>query len=140
MKVRASTREELGWLVERTGFAPTAAARGIVAVDASGAIRGCVGYDCWTQNAVQAHMAVDAPLVWRSLLLPAFEYPFEQCGRGVLLAVIPAWNRASLKLAEHFGFKRTHRVCDGWSEGVDLVFLEMRREDCVWLAQRKEAA
>jgi RimJ/RimL family protein N-acetyltransferase len=134
MRVFPAAREELHWLVERTQFSPTAGCRAIKATDEDGRIRGMVAFDGWTLNSVQAHMAVDSPIAWRALLRPAFAYPFEEAGRGVLLAIIPAGNTKSVRLAQHFGFQESHRVRDGWSVGEDLLVLEMRREACRWLA------
>lgn len=139
MRVQAAQPSHFAWLVERTSCAPTRGFRAIEAVDASGRIRGMVGYDCWTENAVQAHMAVDTPVAWRSLIPAVFEYPFLQARKGILLAIIPAGNRKSVRLASHFGFHETHRVRDGWATGEDLLLLELRREDCGWLGQRKAA-
>jgi L-amino acid N-acyltransferase YncA len=140
VKVLAADRSEVGWLVERTGFAPTAGVRAIKAMDAEGVIKGMVAFDCWTENAVQAHMAVDTPIAWRSLLRPAFAYPFEQCGKGIILAAIPAGNARSVRLAKHFGFREMHRVRDGWAAGDDLLLLELRREGCRWLSKERKAA
>lgn len=92
-----------------------------------------VGFDGWTENACQAHMAVDTPVAWRSLLPAAFEYPFRECNRGLILAAIPSHNTKSWGLALHFGFRVAHVVRDGWAVGDDLVLLEMRREDCRFL-------
>lgn len=135
--VRAASPESLRWIEARTGCVLTRNAKGIEAVDAKGNVRGQVAYDCWTDNAVQAHMAVDTPVAWRSLVRPAFEYPFSQAGKSVILGIIPAGNARSIHLARRLGLRETHRVRDGWARGEDLVVLEMRREECRWL---KEAA
>jgi hypothetical protein len=112
----------------------------IKAVDNAGVIRGMVGYDCWTKNSCETHMAVDSPIVWRSLVTPAFHYPLEQIGVGILLAIIPAWNARSLQLVRRFGFRETYRVKDGYDVGVDNILFEMRRGECRWLPQAREAA
>jgi len=127
--------------MERTGCTPTDGFRAIEAVDeATRRIRGMVGYDMWTENSCQAHMAVDAPIVWRALLQPAFEYPFEQCGKGIILAVIPDSNHRSLAMTRHLGFRQLHRVIDGWAVGEDLLVFEMRREWCRYGVRHQEAA
>lgn len=133
MKVTAGGPQDVSWLVERTSCAVSGGFRTIKAVDDSGQIRGMVGYDLWTQNAVTAHMAVDTPIAWRSLIPACFRYPFEECDREVMLAAIPADNVKSWGLAGHFGFKLVHRVRDGWAQGVDLLMLELRRDDCRFL-------
>src|SRR5512140_1761639 len=108
---RASTPAELRWLEARTGAVLTGGARGIAAVDNSG-VRGVVAFDGWTPNAVQAHMAVDTPVAWRALLRPVFEYPFEECGRKLMLGIIPADNARSVRMTERLGFRLAHRVAD----------------------------
>lgn len=139
MRVEAATAEDLAWLCQRAGCVLTGNAKGVAVKDSQGRTRGVVGYDGWTPNSVQCHMAVNTPVAWRALLRPAFAYPFEEAGRRVILAVIPAGNVRSVHLAKRFGLRETHRVRDGWAPGEDLVLLEMRAEECPWLRQRKAA-
>lgn len=122
---------EFEWLIERTQAALTWNASGIKALDSSGRTRGMVVYDNWTQNAVQAHMAVDSPIVWRSLLPDVFRYPFEH--KEILLGVIPGDNLKSIAMVKALGFKEAWRLEDGWAQGVPLVFWRMTRQDCLWL-------
>lgn len=140
MLLAAATSGDIAWLSERTGYLPTRNARGLAAVDGSGRTRGVVGYDGWTQAAVHCHMAVDTPIAWRALLPEAFRYPLETCGRRLLIALVTADNARSLALARHFGFAETARIRGGWSDGVDLVLLELRKDDCRWLAGSRRAA
>lgn len=133
MKVEAASPYELDFIVARTNCALTSGARAIKATDERGRIRGMVAYDVWSENAVYAHMAVDAPIVWRSLIPAVFAYPFVECDRGVMLALIPNHNRKSWELAQRFGFTVKHVVRDGWAKGDDLLLLELRREDCRFL-------
>lgn len=135
MRATAATAEDFGWLVERTQCATTAGFRAIKAVDGGGRIRGMVGYDGWTENAVQAHMAVDTPVAWRALIPACFEYPFREAGKGVLLGIIPAHNTRSWRMARRLGFRFAHAVRDGWARGDDLLVLELRREDCRFLKE-----
>lgn len=132
-RVRASHPSRFAWLEQRTGCVLTRNARAIEAVDGEGRVRGMVGYDGWTENAVQAHMAVETPSVWRSLLRPAFSYPFLEAGKGLLLGVIPAHNGRSVRLVRRLGFRMAHEVRDGWAQGDSLLLFEMRRDECKWL-------
>jgi RimJ/RimL family protein N-acetyltransferase len=136
VRVVAAGREELGWLFERAGCSLTPRAKAIKAVDASGRIVGMVAYDNWTKNSAEAHMAADSPIAWRKMLWPAFSYPFEQEGLGVLWAVVPQSNSRSQRLTRRLGFNETHRVADGWAKGDDLVLFEMRKEHCRWLSRQ----
>lgn len=141
MRVLAAPREDFGWMEARLGPALTSNARAIKAVDATGRIRGMVAYDNWTEAAVQSHMAVDSPVVWRSLLGPAFSYPFEECGKSLLLGIIPMHNHQSVAMARHLGFRETYRIRDGWAEEDDLLVFEMRRHECPWIGtQKREVA
>ena len=121
-----------------TGAALTKSARGIAAIDAHGRTRGVVAYDLWTKNSCQAHMAVDAPVVWRHLLPDVFEYPFAHV--GVLLGVIPAGNLKSNRMVQALGFELQTRIKDGADVGEDLVIWRMLRENCRWLAPRPQRA
>lgn len=135
MRVAAGYSAAMAWLEARTGCVLTRNARAIQAVDGAGRIRGVVAYDGWTESSAQAHMAVDAPVVWRHLVRPAFRYPFVETGREVLLGIIPADNARSCALARRFGFREAYRVVGGWAKGVDLVVHEMRRGECRWLEE-----
>lgn len=118
----------------RLGPVLTSNAKAIKAIDATDTIRGMVAYDNWTTTAVQAHMLVESPIVWRSLVGPAFRYPFEEAGKTLLLGLIPEHNRRSVEMTYRLGFQIAHRVLDGWAPGDDLLLFEMRKSDCRWLA------
>lgn len=135
MKVQAAPPAHFAWLEGRTGCVLSRNARAIEAVDEQGRVRGMVAYDGWTVNSVQAHMAVDAPAVWRSLLRPAFSYPFEEAGKGLLLGIVPAHNKRSVRMVRRLGFRLVHEVLDGWAPGDSLLCFELRREDCRWLRE-----
>lgn len=134
MNVRAASPARFHWIQERTGCVLSKFARAIEAVDELGRTRGMVAYDGWTPKACQAHMAVESPIVWRALVHPAFQYPFLEAGKDVLLGTIPSHNVRSIRLAKHFGFREAHRVKDGWEKGDDLVLFEMRRDECRFLS------
>lgn len=138
--IEAAPPPDFLWLQRRTGCALTSDFNAIRATNALGHVLGMVGFCDWTENSVQAHMAVDAPVVWRELLPAAFRYAFEERGRGILLGVIPSHNLRSIRFAKHVGLVETFRIKDGWSSGDDLVLLEMRRENCRWLTGQRKAA
>lgn len=135
IEVRASTRQELGWLCEESGLNPlnlSPNARGVSAVQ-EGQLVGVVAYDQWCANSVQAHMAVKHPAVWRRLLGPAFRFPFLEAGVGIIHGVVPGDNLKSALHCHRMGFKLRHVVKDGIEVGVDALLFEMRREYCRWL-------
>lgn len=132
--VQAAPAEHLPWLAERTGAALSAGARAIEALDRAGRIRGMVAYDRWTDASVEAHMATEAPIVWRSLAAPAFRYPLEEAGREQILGLIRSDNLPSLRMALALGFTVEHRLRGAAASGVDLVLVRMRKQDCRWLS------
>jgi hypothetical protein len=128
--------------VERTGAHLSPAARGIEAVDAAGRIHGMVVCDLWTASAAHMHVALDSAAATRSLVVPAFEWLFQQGGRSLAIGVVRGRNSRSLHFAQRLGFREAYRIRNGWAEGEDMVLLEMRKQDCRWLGanlQRKAA-
>jgi hypothetical protein len=136
--VQASPQGNWAWLASRSGCIISADFQAIEAVDASGAVRGMVGYERFTPNSVMMHMAVSSPMAWRKLIPAAFWYAFVQLGLGLALGATPASNTSALQFARRVGFRETYRVKDGFRRGVDLVLSEMRREECRWISGLKD--
>jgi RimJ/RimL family protein N-acetyltransferase len=124
---------EYGWLVERAGCDISTGFKAIKFVDDTGKIHGMVGYGNWTANAVVLTIALDNPAALREVLKWGFRYPFEQCGRGIALAVVRGKNKRSLSLCNKVGFREVYRVKDGIDVGEDMIFFQMRREECRWI-------
>ena len=139
MIARAAPPEHFQYLVERAGVYPSPRFKAIEAVDEKGTVHGMFGYDGWTRNAVVMHVALDSPAALRTLLHPAFQYPFLQLGLGIALCAIRGDNVRSIRLTEHVGFQRVYTVRDCFGGGVDQMIYEMRRENCRWLQTRKAA-
>ena len=129
MIVRAAHPSHFGWLLSRIGLALSMGMRAIEAVSETGEILGMVGYDSWMPNSVAMHFALESPLAGRALCGPAFSYAFEEAGKGVVLGFIPAYRQRAVSIAKRLGFREVVRFRDGWEAGVDLVSLEMRREE-----------
>lgn len=132
-------RAELPWLASRAPCVLSPSARGIK-VTRGPEIVAMVAYDDWTPNSCQAHMASTSAIAWRKLLPHVFSYPFEELGRGLILGTVRGDNTRSLQMAFSLGFREQARVHDGWARGVDLVLIQMRREECGWLGRAREAA
>lgn len=133
MLVRQAPPEHYSWLLSRLGCAATPDFRALEAVDEKDVIHGMVGCDYWTLNAVHMHVAVTSGVRGHCLIRPAFEWVFETARRGLALGLIRSDNPKALKLNLHLGFRETHRIREGAAAGVDLVLMEMRREECRWL-------
>ena len=123
---------DLRWLTEQTGVEFTPAARGIEDVR-DGRIVGMVACDLWGGTSAQVHFATRCTAACRTLAREFFRWAFGPAAREVLIAIVAASNRASLRLVEFFGFRQKHVIRDGWHKGVDFVLFEMRRDDCRWL-------
>jgi hypothetical protein len=131
----------LPWLWNRVGCLYTEGFRAIMAVEGEAPkIHGMVGYDLWTENSVVMHIALENPACFRSLIVPAFEYPFIQGGKGVALATVRGDNEKSKRLCEHVGFRFAHRIKDGTAPGVDALLYEMRKEECRWIGMKLRKA
>lgn len=135
MIVRPAPKEHYLWLVDRTGLNLSLGFRAIEAVDEAGRIHGMVGYDDWTPNSVQMHVAIENPAATRSLLRHAFQYPFKEAGRGLVVGVTPGHLARALKFNKSIGFREVYRIKDGWTPGTDIVIQEMRRDECRWLGR-----
>lgn len=141
MNIRAATPPELLALARYVGFYPTSQAKGVVAVDGHGHVRGGVAFDGWTESSATVHMAVETPIAWRSLLPEAMRYAFEQAGRRVLVGTVRESNRLSRRVTEHIGFRLLARLEDGAARGEALLIYHLRPEWCrQFLTSRKEAA
>lgn len=142
MIVRPAAPEHYGWIAERAHVVPTLGFRALEAVDDSGRIHGMVGYDGWLPGAVSMHIALEHPAAFRSLLRPCFGIVFEAPPVGydkpMALCTVLSTNTRSLRLVDRVGFREVFRGRNWWAPGTDLVFFEMRREECRWI--RKEAA
>ena len=137
--IRAATREELDAFEIETGYCPTKKCTGIVN-EVDGKVAALILYDFWTHTSAQAHISVSN---FKHFIDPAFvraifEYPFEMCGKSMLITVTPESAKGSLAISRWLGFVEVYRQKDGWKQGEDMILKEMRRENCRWL-QKKAA-
>ena len=114
--------------------------KGVVAEHDDGTLAGVVLLDMWTLNSVQMHIGVVDPMCLRRLHREVAEYVFLTCNRKIMIGLTPSTNKKAIKLNKHFGFEEVHRVKDAVSDGVDIIVLELRRENCRYLPKVKEAA
>ena len=128
--------EHWQWIRERARCHITLSSKGVIAIDKNGVPCAALVLDSWTPTGGQFHIAVENPMVIRHGFFHAgFRYFYQTCGKLVLTAMTPADNDRALKLAKRVGFRETHRIKDGYNYGVDMVVLEMRKEECKWLHQ-----
>lgn len=96
---------------------------------------GAVFFQMWSWNSCQAHIWVGhKAAIKRGLINEGVNYVFNTCGRNLIVLTITADNHKSLALNKHLGFRETHRIKDGFKEGVDWVIMEGNRHDLArWL-------
>ena len=135
MIVQVAPPEHYAWVGEHAGCLVTPDFRALEAVQ-DGRIVGMVGYCDWFPNSVHMHVAIESPMIAKHLLPPAFRYPFEEVGVGVVIGITPAWVTKAVKFNRHIGFREAHRIKDGFAVGRDLIVFEMRREECRWLSSK----
>ncbi len=115
------------WIMLRTKVRPTAAAKGVVAIDKNGDVAAAVLFDDWTQTSGAIHIAIENPMVIRRGFLDACTYYFYRvCGKLQMIGTIPADNARSIQFAKRLGFEEQCRIPDGWDHKIDLVILTMR--------------
>ncbi len=139
MNLRAATAEDFAWFRERDGVLTTSAT-GVVAIDASGDVRGMVAYDWTAPASAEIHVWTESMAAFRALLRAAFAYPFLEKGKEFLLASIPSHRWQAVRLAKRMGFEEMSRVHDGWRPGSDLVSFCLARKDCRFLQPITKAA
>lgn len=131
--IRKSTYEEMERMCRELPYNPTEGLRGIT----YGEGLAVVGYDNWTPNSVFMHCWSRATHPWfdKRYLKEIFRYPFEICGKGLVIGCTQGDNTPIIEFCRRVGFTETYRVKDGWKLGTDLVIQEMRRENCRWLEE-----
>lgn len=122
------------WLTSRAQSNASPDMKAIACIDHTGKIHGMAGFDGWTPNSVVVTIALDTPIAFKRLVWAIFDFAFVQARRGVVLATVKGSNERSLRLCAHVGLREVYRVRDGIAVGDDLVIMEMRREDCRWIA------
>lgn len=134
--IRALTYEEMQLVAEKLSYVPTNSVRSVALADEK-AVYAAVLYDHWTYNSVNVHVYSQGPahLFNKEFVREIFKYPFEDSGRGVLLAVTPGDAKESLAVSRVLGFKEVYRIRDGWKVGIDMVIKEMRKDQCRYLAK-----
>lgn len=105
---------------------------GIVAVRGDRFVGGAVYDNCY-KNSTQAHICILEPLIIRSGFLelvyrlgfgPDREYAYGQ---------VLSDNEKAIKLNKHMGFTEKCRFEDAYAPGIDVIFMEMKRENCRYL-------
>lgn len=140
-RAQASRPEHFYWLKSRTGCALEDGFRAIEVTDPHDVdwcslcqnwharIKGMTGFTGWTVNSVSIHVAMETPLALRMLAPASFHYAFREANKRFLVGLTAGDNEKALRLNRLLGFKEVYRHKDGWSDGIDMVLQELRREE-----------
>ena len=128
-----------GWVNQQVGILQVEDTTGIMAIDTdtNTTVGACI-MDNWTANSVQAHFMITDPMVLRhGFIEECFDYIFNHAGRRYIYGFVPGNNEKALKLNAHMGFTEILRLPDAFTDGVDYVVMQLRREDCKYLPEIK---
>jgi len=120
------------WLCDKIKYVPTPnmTCIGLYSLDDK-ELKWVVGYDGWSENSVEVHLAGSGYLN-REFLYKGFAYPFIHGGVKVLVGRVSSANKKALRLNKHLGYREMCRIPNAAEDG-DLVIMAMQREECRWL-------
>ena len=140
MRIIPAAEKHVQWITEKIDLLKVADAKGIAAESDDGRILGVCMMDTWLENSVQIHIAA-SPACFRkyTFLREVFNYIFITANRQIAIGIVNSDNQKALKFDKKLGFIEIARIKDGCKTGVDTVLLELRRENCIWINNMKEA-
>lgn len=132
-----TTEEDKLVFQEKTGYLVGEHFRGIKAINALGKTTAIAGFDHWTPSSCQIHIWIGNPMALRGhrFVQETFKYPFQQCGKQLVIGVTPSNLAAAIKFNAHVGMQEVARIKDAWDIGVDMIITEMRPGTCRWLKE-----
>lgn len=105
------------------------------------AIEWCIGYTSFLGKTCQIHVvSFNKKYTPRKLLWAAFDYPFNQAGVETLIGIVNSKNDLAMKYDQNLGFKEVYRFEGVHDEGGDVVVFEMKKQDCRFIKELKNAA
>jgi hypothetical protein len=121
------------WIANRLELAIAEDFQSIGIINERGVILGAVGYEGWTGNSCEMHVAGTAP-GWATpkFMEAVFHYPFvkNELKLVTLRATDDTW-KFCYRLGFHVDFVRKDEAFEG-----DMYHMSMRKEDCRWLKRR----
>ena len=122
------------WLHDRTNIVYIADVKGL-AVESEGRIIAVCACDRWSKTSVYVHVAIDSPIVLKHgrLMKEVFDYIFNQSNREIAIGLVDSRNIKALRFNKRIGFIEECRVKDCYGEGIDMIILTMRKDDCRWI-------
>lgn len=96
---------------------------------------GGVVYDNYLPQlkSICASIALDKPILNKTILKQLFSYPFETLGVNRINCNIESNNTASIKLCSRLGFGHEGTMRKASPDGRDILIFGMLKEECKWL-------
>jgi RimJ/RimL family protein N-acetyltransferase len=91
-------------------------------------------YENWHGKSITCHIAVTGRMT-PAYLFAIFDYPFNVCKVGKMIAPVSSANIASIRFVEKMGFQEEARIIDAMADG-DMVIFTMPKERCKYLENR----
>jgi RimJ/RimL family protein N-acetyltransferase len=87
--------------------------------------------DNWRPNSVQCHTVIRNRMVLRrGFLEHCFNFMFNVGKVSKIYAFVPGTNRRAVKLNKKLGFTVKTTLDDAFAVGIDLLLMELTRENC----------
>jgi hypothetical protein len=134
------TKADWEWIKSRAKILLVEDSSGLV-VENNGIIQAIAVFDSFTRNACNVHFAIDNPRVIKhGFIHEICRHLFHVCSRSRIFGTVPSNNTKSLKLTKHIGMQEIARIPNALAEGVDYIIMEMTKETCRWIEQKREVA
>ena len=129
-------------LLKEIGVQPSADLQALFWANAkTNEIEWCIGYTSFLGKTCQIHVVnFNKKYTPRKLLWAAFDYPFNQAGVETLIGIVNSKNDLAMKYDQNLGFKEVYRFEGVHDEGGDVVVFEMKKQDCRFIKELKDAA
>jgi RimJ/RimL family protein N-acetyltransferase len=131
-----------GWCQAQVGTKRCEDTGGIMAIDSTTdtTVGACL-FDNWTNNSVQCHFMITTPMVLKHGFLEAcFDFMFNVGNVSRVYGLVPGNNTKAIKFNEHMGFTIKATMEEAYDVGIDYLLMEMKRENCRFIADTQRAA
>lgn len=107
----------------------------------NGMIEWVVGFNAFLGKTCQMHVVnLTGKTTPRKLIWAAFHYPFVTCGLEYVFGILNSNNERAVEYDKKLGFTEVNRFHGAHDDGGDIVLLQMKRDDCRWVKELKNAA
>lgn len=104
-------------------------------------IEWCVGYTDFFGKTCQAHIVnLGRKCTPKKLLWAMFDYPFNQIGIEVIIGIVNSSNESAMKYDQNLGFTEKCRFENVHDDGGDMVIFSMKKSECRFIKELKNAA